>query len=126
MQWKNEYNIGFDLIDNQHQKLFELASQTEQAIVSGETENTVKAALNELLDYARYHFSSEEQYMQQVKYDDIENHAKMHQDFELKVKSMLKRFHSNSNFNFAELMGLFYDWIIQHILAEDMKLKNFA
>ena len=61
--WKDEYCVGVEKIDQQHQHLFELVNKLIQRPVLDDDTKLVSEILYEMFNYAKVHFSTEETFM---------------------------------------------------------------
>ena len=123
LMWKDEYSSGHDVIDSEHEKLFDIVSQI-LAVDNPETDSEeIDELINELYDYMRYHFENEENFMHEISFPDIERHKKKHREIINEIKKMQDL---NEGFNVLE-MNLIYimkEWFLAHILKEDVKIKQ--
>ena len=65
MEWNERYNIGIDVIDNQHRQILDYINALEHIRISGQRDK-IKEALDDLIDYTQSHFSFEENLLEQV------------------------------------------------------------
>ena len=54
IQWKEEYSVGIQVIDDDHKKLISLLNQFINAYDYAMSESYEKDALNNLIDYTKY------------------------------------------------------------------------
>lgn len=121
--WKDEYSSGHDVIDSEHEKLFDIASQILAVDNPGTDSEEINKLVHELYDYMRYHFENEENFMHEMSFPDIERHKKKHREIINEIKKMQVL---NEGFNVLE-MNLIYimkEWFLAHILEEDVKIKQ--
>ena len=84
--------------------------------------------LNQLANYAEYHFSTEEKYFEQFGYTESELHKEEHKflleqvtDFKTSHDAgKIKRVSSESPIT-VEVWNLLKEWLIKHIQVEDKK-----
>ena len=76
--WNEKYSVGFDEIDTQHKKFLILTDEVRDLIGKGEHENTVLNKVNELFNYAKWHFDTENIYMKKCRYEYVEEHSNEH------------------------------------------------
>ncbi|MGM0632688.1 MAG: bacteriohemerythrin [Pseudomonadota bacterium] len=87
--WNENFATGIPSIDEQHYKLVEilnrLARQFADGVFSGEELNKI---VDELADYAHYHFSSEEEIWHRhfEGHPMLVQHEKAHHDFFERIK----------------------------------------
>lgn len=76
--WKQEYSVGNEAIDADHQGLFDLVRELAEADI---TDGLLNSILVRLENYAAGHFSREEALMEKMGYPGFEEHKKQHQAF---------------------------------------------
>ncbi|WP_367569148.1 bacteriohemerythrin [Lacrimispora sp.] len=129
LRWRNSFSCNIQEIDNQHKKLFEISSKLNilAPICSKiDFEDEIKEVLNELKEYAIYHFDYEEKLLQKFSYKDFEEHHQAHTVF---LDQVLKFERDNQKLNKPEIVtniiSFLTGWITAHILKTDMKYKDF-
>ena len=125
--WKDEYLTGIATIDEQHRHFFAVvgdlllkAHRTDLA--RGDQEG----ALEELINYACYHFSTEEEWMQAHSYSakDYKAHCREHALFVDDVKKLRTRMYTGEDI-FADLLTFASQWLVKHITKTDVKYAQF-
>ena len=122
-QWKDEYVLGIEEIDNQHRRLIEIANQI-YAIMQDQWRtdkyNQILEVLTELKDYTVYHFKAEEEYMAQIGYKKRFSHALEHSAFVAKLNAVdLSEIDESQDKYLLELLGVITDWVVKHIMTTD-------
>ena len=64
--WSDEYSIGNAEIDNLHKELFDILNKLYDNCYLVESKLDVYTILDELIDYADFHFKAEQQYMREI------------------------------------------------------------
>ncbi len=127
IEWKDEYALGVELIDEQHRKLFEIAGRAYNVLkdqFSADKYDDIIAIIDELKDYAVYHFQTEEQYMQSIAYRKFLSHKVLHDDFILNINQIdLRQVDDNPEKYLLEVLDFIVKWIGEHILGQD---KNYV
>jgi len=123
--WKDEYSVGVEKIDHQHQHLFEIINKLIERPVSSDDSELVSDILTEMINYAREHFSTEEMLMRQYGYPAIELHEKEHDYFINTTAELAISFMDNRNTTGDEITEFLIIWLTNHILKTDMKFKPF-
>ncbi|MCT4542929.1 MAG: bacteriohemerythrin [Vallitalea sp.] len=128
LEWKEEYNLGVQEIDNQHKRLFDIAvnvGELTQEINEGiDCYDDYMDILNELVEYTIYHFDYEEIYMKKNNYNDDEFyvHQIEHKMFVKKLEEFKKTdFDTNQSENMDKMFAFLIDWIVHHIINVDSK-----
>ncbi len=118
-----QFGIGHKQIDQQHRKLMEMVNTLIE--LSRETrvdEAQYLLTLIELDEYIHQHFSTEEQLMKMVNYPDLAAHQAQHIALSDRASELIVR-HDINQLNQA--VTFLKQWLNQHILIEDQKLKNY-
>ena len=68
LSWSKQYQIGNDLIDNEHEELFRLINAFHDHWLEKRERQTITPLLNQLVAYAQLHFRHEELIMQGAEY----------------------------------------------------------
>jgi len=85
--WKDEYSVGVKLINEQHQRFFEIANSVMAFSEEGNPDpERLLALLGELENYAFYHLSTEEEYFREFRYEDAALHISVHNLFRETMK----------------------------------------
>jgi hemerythrin len=123
--WREDFGVGFALIDRDHQKLLSLINNV-LASQRCETGNVLeRQALDELLDYTEYHFRHEEELMTRYAYRDYEAHKAQHDYMRGQVKLHLERYRMQGREALPQLANHLKVWLLQHIAVTDRKLAPF-
>lgn len=121
--WKDEYITGVELIDEQHKKLIEIADDLYKLLKNQfitDKYDRIVQILNDLKDYAVFHFKSEEEYMLSIGYKKYLSHKVEHDDFITKINSFdLKEIDESQQRYLIEILEFVIKWIDGHILKRD-------
>ena len=120
-EWDQKYSVNVREIDQQHMKLFELINELHEAMRVGQGREVMSQTLQGLVDYTKYHFSTEERYMTLYGYPEYANHKSEHRVFVDKVLEFQREFESGSLLLSLEVMDFLKNWLSRHILVNDKK-----
>jgi hemerythrin len=127
LQWKEEYSIGVDAIDEQHKHLFEIGNKIYDLLenyLSLDKYDKIVQIVRELQDYTKYHFKSEEDFMLQIKYPKYFAQKVEHDDFIAKIEAIdLKDLDQNQDQHIRDILTFVFNWILEHILKKDKLIK---
>lgn len=118
MKWEPGFNLGIEEIDKQHKKIVELINTLNTAILNKDADLKISSMLDEMTDYADYHFKTEEGYFKEYHYPLLEEHIKQHSAFIEKVKQFKEKHESGHSITFR-LMNYLRKWLTNHILDSD-------
>ncbi len=126
--WKDEFNIGVKIIDDEHQRLFQIINKL--FTLKGETAKSRRACqegIKYFKSHALQHFEDEEKYMELIGYEEVEMHKRLHKDFRENSlpaleKELLQENHSPSAVE--HFLAVCAGWLIGHTLTEDMAITG--
>jgi hemerythrin len=122
-EMKPEYYTGIASIDQQHAKLFEIANEAYELLTNQfipDKYDYIVKVINDLKDYAKYHFSHEEEYMSSIGYKRIFSQKVAHNDFINKLDEYdIGSIDENQRHVLLELLEFLNDWLVNHILRSD-------
>jgi len=122
--WSPKYSVGFEEIDFQHQKFIKLADTAILLIGSSNNKTDVKSKIDDFIKYAKWHFGTEQKYMDIINFDVCDEHLTQHYNIILKLDDLtndLEKFDAD----FAlELIVFVKKWFIDHILTLDKELYS--
>lgn len=126
--WNKRYNIGVDIIDKEHRKLFSILNKLSDF---GHREEKSRFACQEAIkyfkDHAIQHFADEEAYMASIDYPGLETHRRIHKDFREHMLPALESEMELSGFSSTSInhfLGVCAGWLIGHTLIEDYMIVN--
>ncbi|AMK75967.1 MULTISPECIES: bacteriohemerythrin [Methylomonas] len=119
--WRDDYRIGYDLVDGQHEHLFKLANK----VFDAKDKHALKHCVQELFRYVRKHFRDEERLMSQLNYPDYDHHVQLHNEIELRLSKIDAEFKTDQ-FSITALQILMNDWLLDHILGADKLIGSWA
>ncbi|MGI6548690.1 MAG: bacteriohemerythrin [Syntrophomonadales bacterium] len=128
IQWRDEFALGVPAIDEQHQKLFEIANRAylvlKNELLVDKYDQSV-AIFDELKNYTVYHFSFEENYMKSIGYRRFLSHKVQHDDFIQKINETdLDKIDENQEQYLIDTLEFVVDWIEKHILGVDKRITQ--
>ena len=119
----DEFKTGVDIIDEEHQKLFEIVGNVHKAIAAEllhDKFDVILDILDELKEYTQVHFADEENYMREIGYDGLAYQEILHQNFIDKLNELdLDDVDDNQESYLYEVLGFLQNWLVNHILKVD-------
>jgi len=127
IQWSESLSVGVGLIDEQHRKWIERLNEVESAIKSRRGMQQIVSTLDFLSEYTRFHFSTEEQYMVQAGYPELENHRAKHEELKKTLGHLIEDFKEDGiTEKISEAVGTFLgNWLKDHIRVVDQVFAAF-
>lgn len=120
LTWSDEYVLGIEVIDKQHQQLFAYFKEIDDAIAAKNAQE-VEVVVNGLVNYAISHNTFEESLMDQANYPLLDAHHKIHESFKKRANSYLEKLNSGADpFKIAEQVRIYIGlWLVSHVKHED-------
>ena len=126
--WKEEYSIGIDLIDVQHKHLFEIGNDAYELLKNDlyiDKYDKIIQILEDLRQYAKFHFQSEENYMMEIKSDQLPSQKIAHDEFVKKIYDIdFKSIDENQKEHLDEILTFIFNWILEHVLHKDKLISS--
>lgn len=120
LQWKDEYRLGHDLIDFDHQILFNLTNELHGRVERSEGTEQIAITIDCLLEYVQRHFAREEEIFLDSDYPNSEKHIARHREMEKTVLDIKSLYENNPGaLDAAEVLKFLKKWLTRHILKMD-------
>src|ERR1039457_2537546 len=121
-KWRGDLVVGNALIDNDHRKIVKLVNELFSAMEQGNSKDTLKYFLDELIKFADEHFKREEEIMQRIQYAELSTHKQNHEKLSKAVLDLRENFIDGKVTLSVEVSKFLRDWATKHILLDDKRL----
>jgi hemerythrin len=128
-QWSDAYKLGIPIIDEQHIVLVSIINKASKAVVdslkslqSGKEKKEyedAKAILDELYEYAKLHFSTEEKFFREFHYEKTNEHKAQHRAFYNQLQSFKKNLTRGESSVSMEIFEYLQHWFVDHLIGFD-------
>jgi hemerythrin-like metal-binding domain len=121
IKWEESYSVGIKEIDAQHQKMIGILNEIYSMILaSNYSDEDVVKILQELVEYADLHFTTEEKYFLDFNYDQAISHQQIHDDYRRRMDE-LKICYTDKPCNeiLSDLSVFLEGWWVWHINHTD-------
>ncbi len=118
-EWKQQYSVGIESIDAQHQHLFAIGRELYSAMSSGQGKAAMGRILDRLVQYTRTHFEQEEALMRKNGYPDYLKHKKLHDDLTAQVLKFVGDYKAEQVGITLDLLDFLRTWLEKHIQRDD-------
>ena len=127
INWTKEFSVGVKELDEQHQKLIAIINQLFTLYSEKKFKDVdVDPIFKQLLDYADYHFGTEEHYFNLYNYEKKEPHIAMHNAYRQKIKDLKDEYDANnSEKTLFAINNFLNDWWIWHINNADKEYTAY-
>ena len=124
IEWKAEFSVGIQSLDEQHQNLVEIINKFEEARKRGKGSKVMGQILNDIIGYTQEHFAFEEKMMEEAEYPDRKLHQSQHRQLLQKIERLQFDFLNDGRRITAETGKFFNYWLTNHILKHDQAYKD--
>ena len=128
MTWNEHFETGIPIVDEQHQWLIDLVNTSAPILAVRSKANLERAEnlLDQLLQYASFHFETEDALMARYGIDGRHHrlHLDSHAEFAGQVTRMRETYLKGDEVNGSSLLSFLANWLIFHILGEDQALAR--
>ncbi len=138
IHWRDDMSVGVAQLDDDHKGLIAILNRLGHALhgdaVNGEggvpsrddQRTVLTLGLRALESYMKVHFAREERAMQVGGFPGLDGHKPQHRDFIEEMTEMTNRFEAGGDTDLLEDLVLYLrDWLIHHIMVEDMTYKPY-
>ena len=127
VQWTNELSVDAGLIDKQHKMWIQHLNDLTKSLEAHQGPEKIASTLSFLIDYTRFHFSTEEKHMAANDYPGLDNHKDKHAEFRTTLRDLEEDFtEEGATPALANSIDtLLVNWLIKHIRNVDMVFGAF-
>ena len=119
-EWSNDYSVGIQSVDAQHQNLFAMARELHVAMTAGQGKAALAKILERLVQYTAAHFAHEERLMRLADYPGLASHTAEHQALTKKVLEFQADFQAGRTSITVQLLQFLRTWLQHHIQHSDL------
>jgi hemerythrin len=126
LDWKDKMSVGNDALDADHKKLLGFINDLHDRMESNPDPEMIERVLDKLIDYAHYHFEFEEKLLRLCRYPELDKHKEKHKEIFDQLRNMKASYHASpTEFRLIGIFDFLSNWLMKHILREDMAYKSF-
>ena len=125
--WEESYELGIELIDNQHKQLVDLINKLYQACLAGNATvaSSFKDAMGHMVEYVRFHFGAEQDLMNRANYPNFGEHKKQHEVLIKDILEAAKAYSEGKKFVPHTFVRTLRDWVLGHIAVSDKAYSKY-
>ncbi|MEZ7933659.1 MAG: hemerythrin family protein [Sulfurospirillum sp.] len=124
IEWSERFSLNHELLDAQHQELFELANAAQRLDPNNANKAELGRLFKEFYDYMGKHFKEEEAYMQSIDYPLYEKHKKFHESIIEGMTKILKEKKGVVELQ-KSIQMIAKKWLAEHILENDLQIEKW-
>jgi hemerythrin len=126
VEWSDKYLLGVKKFDSDHEHLFDLMNKSHDLMENTAPDARLEVILDELFDYAAYHFNAEEVWMHEHIYPNLDEHIAEHDNFRKRFAALQNDFQAFKTTPKIKLYMFLLDWLTNHILTTDFQYARFV
>lgn len=123
-QWIETLSVGVPLMDLQHRTMIDMLNRLVLSLETG-THTMIEQGLDDLIDYARFHFEAEERLMLACGYPDFADHQAEHRRLMDDIQALRRR-SGNAATTRAEIIAILTKWAMRHIIGKDLAYRPYV
>jgi len=123
--WNEAYSLHIKEIDSQHKRWVGLIQELNEAIVGCLVEQELERIFDEIFEFTKLHFATEEKYFKEFNYEGAAMHVAAHRAFLERLAKLQSQMHKNNKFQISlELAAMLELWVAEHVLQIDKKYEK--
>lgn len=126
LDWNESLSVSIPEIDAEHQHFILLVNQLNEAIIDRMDTEEIKQRMHALMDDAAAHFAHEERLLKECDYPDTAEHMERHVQILRVLRDIMADFvRDRTGYDWIEAGLKIKQVLIEHLLTEDMKYRDF-
>ena len=125
IEWDESFSANNTEIDSQHKKWINIYNRMCKTMLEGDL-GSQKEILELMLNYTRYHFKFEEEYIDAIDFPGAVKHTRLHKDFDALIYQYYRDVRDGDLVLNSELLKVIRSWLLNHILVEDKEYSLFT
>lgn len=124
IKWRDSFSVGAPKFDEEHKVLLAILNEMFIIVRDEKGTNHLNDEIDKLIQYTEKHFASEEAAMEAIEYPALKNHKVIHAKLVKEVIQFKKQVGSGEK-QATAFYHFLRDWLLTHIVEEDMLYKPF-
>ena len=123
--WTEAFEIGVTRIDFEHQIFADLINTLADKIAAQKDALSISRTLQEIIKYADFHFTSEENIMEECGYPGLKEHIDIHRALQSALSDRVLAMVSGTD-TASDVVNFLVDWFISHTMHEDARISLYC
>ena len=119
IEFERHLSVGNPAMDEQHREIFQLLNDLVDADEYGFSREKIQDTLGRIKRYTKFHFVSEERFMESIEYSGINEHTSLHRECTSEILDLENRYRSGEDVPVSEILDYLRDWFLNHIEETD-------
>jgi len=125
VEWRDEFKIGIEEVDFEHQELIELINELYAETKKENSAMAVMECLEEIFAKISAHFALEEKVMRDLQYDQYEDHKEDHELLLDSIMDIMDDYAAETRLDEEEFADRLNDWFVRHFSTKDARMHRF-
>jgi hemerythrin len=121
VEWRQEFEVGYERIDFEHKIFLGLIRDASAALELGLDHQRILRRLEEIKQYALFHFLSEENIMLDIDYPELVNQQLEHQRLLAQLSDKIHQYR-NKAMDLETIVEFLFEWFALHTTQVDTRL----
>jgi len=121
LTWNHTCAVAVRAMDDQHGILMDAMNEVRLAVVRGSGREQVCQLFDQLIEFTRMHFASEERLMEQTEFAGLAEHRAQHHRLLAEVLQAAHRLQYGEGVEMSSLLDFLRSWFIEHIADLDQQ-----
>lgn len=123
--WGHHYLTGVEEVDHQHEQITRLLNSLHDARRGGGQAEEHRALFDALIDVVAEHFRTEESYMRELGYPELELHKLEHDALAGKVMEMRAELEGGQDHVLDGGLEFLKEWLRDHMMTSDRRMGRY-
>lgn len=119
IDFDRKMSVGVPEMDNQHMEIMRLINDLHDAMSLEKGREKIQDILGRLKRYTKFHFVSEEKYMESREFAGLNDHIECHKELTNQIKDIEKRHKTGSAEVTSQMLDFLRGWLLDHIEESD-------
>jgi hemerythrin len=124
LQWKPEYTVGVESMDDEHRDMIDLINTTYGKLDADSDAKQIEACLGEILSAISMHFALEERMMRRHRYPEYQAHKDDHEELLDQIRELMDVFYADPVRGGKQLEKQLSAWFAGHFSSFDARLHG--
>ncbi len=124
LQWKPEYSVGVDSMDDEHREMIDLINDIYGKLESDPDADQIEQCLGDIFSTISMHFALEERLMRKSSYAEYQPHKDNHEELLDQIRDLMDDFDAAPASGAVQLEKHLSDWFAGHFATFDARLHG--
>ena len=123
--WKKEYQLDNEVFDEQTRKFLDIINLMKGLVAKGVDDTGISEVFFQLVHYFERYMIQEEIYLQELNYDRLERHKKVHKEFADRIIAFREGFEKGEKGFEVEMYEYLEKFFDDHMMVDNRRAANF-